>query len=44
LDVGFEELTVAGTPNLAAVPETRIVVTVLNRMLHLGRPESVRAA
>jgi hypothetical protein len=24
--------------------ETRIAITVLNRMLHLGRPESVRAA
>ncbi len=44
LDIGFEELTVAGTPYLAAVPETRLVVTALNRMLHLERPESVRAA
>jgi hypothetical protein len=39
LDIGFGELTVAGTPNLAAVPETRLVVTALNRMLHLERPE-----
>ena len=44
LDIGFGELTVAGTPNLAAVPETRLVVTVLNRMLDFGRPKSARAA
>ncbi|EWY36183.1 hypothetical protein N825_29450 [Skermanella stibiiresistens SB22] len=24
--------------------ETRIAVTILNRMLHLGRPDAVRAA
>jgi hypothetical protein len=29
---------------LAQEAETRIGVTVLNRMLDLGRPESVRAA
>ena len=29
---------------IARETETRIAVTVLNRMLHLGRPESVRAA
>jgi hypothetical protein len=28
----------------AQEPETRIAVTILNRMIDLGRPESVRAA
>ncbi|WP_448205703.1 hypothetical protein [Azospirillum sp. sgz302134] len=36
--------TLRSHKKLAQQAETRIAVTVLNRMLDLGRPESVRAA
>ena len=44
LDIGFEELTVAGTPNLSTLRtlgspvEARIACVVINRITSLGMP------
>ena len=37
MDVGFEELTVAGTPNLAAVPINQTVSLATRRAIHVRR-------